>query len=636
MKKASDCLARALLGGSMLLALPQIAQAQSAQPESVIVTSTRLEGQDISSNVSVLDAETIQARDPGSITDLLRDLPGVFVQQSGGRGSVVSLFTRGAKPNFTLVLLDGVKANDPTNTRGGSYDFSTLDMNDIERIEFVRGPASAIYGSDAVGGVINIITRHGSEEPQASLSAEGGSFGYARVAGQVSGPVGGATGNLGISYSDNGMPVDGSTLKGTNVDGALALPQIAGTAISFNGRYDGSIATSFPDSSGGPLFSVLRSLDHRDVQEGVFGAHAVRDITPWWNTGLDYGFYDRDGTAASPGVAPSTQTPAGIPPNGDDARFTRNEVTWTNRLTPFAGLDAAIGMDMQAEHGVDDGYLKFGPANIPEHFALDRTLWSGFAEARYSIADLTVSGSGRYDSVGSVDHFSPQAGATYALPDLGTRFQLLWGKAYKLPSFYALGNPIVGDPTLKPEEAENFEGGFTQQLWNMASFKFEAYSTNYHDLIDFQPGAVPKLVNLSTVHVRGLESSIDFTWNSSWGTLTATPRLSYTNARNTQTNTALLDVPSWLAGGTLVWRPDPKWDVSFDWNHVGSLLDNSVPTGDVTLPGHDRADLAVHYKMLPNLGLQLGVDNLFDAHYQDVVGFPAPGLIVRGGVTASL
>jgi vitamin B12 transporter len=633
MKKMSGGIARALVCATAFAALPATAQPAA---EHVIVTGTRLEGEAAGSNATVLDADTIQARDPGSVADLLRDLPGVFVQQSGGRGSVVSLFTRGAKPNFTLVLLDGVKANDPTNTRGGSYDFSTLDLNDIERIEFVRGPASAIYGSDAVGGVINIITRHGSDTPEAALTADGGSFGYARVAGHISGPVAGATGNLGLSYSDNGMPVDGSTLKGTNLDGALTLPEIADTNISLSGRYGGSIATSFPDSSGGPRLASLRTLDHRDIQEGVFGASARRDINPWWAMALDYGFYDRGATDTSPGVAPSVQTPAGIPANGDDARFSRNEVTFTNRLTPFAGLDAAIGVDMQAEHGVDDGYLQFGPAKLPDHFALDRTLWSGFAEARYQIADLTVSGSTRYDSVGSTDHVSPQARADYALPDWGTQLQLLWGKAYKLPSFYALGNPIVGDPNLKPEEAENFEGGVTQKLWDLASLKFEAYATNYRDLIDFQPGAVPKLVNLSTVHVRGLESSVDFTWDSPWGSLTATPRLSYTNARNQLTGAALRDVPSWLAGATLLWRPVTDWDVSFDINHVGSMVDNSVPTGDVTLTSHVRADLAAHYRILPNLALQLGVDNLFNAHYEDVVGFPAPGVIVRGGITASL
>jgi vitamin B12 transporter len=625
------------LACGLLLLLPHTAGAQSENtehvPEKIIVTGTRLAGQESDSNVSVIDAGTIAARDPASAVDLLRDLPGVFVQQSGGRGSVVSLFTRGAKPNFTLVLLDGVKANDPTNTRGGSYDFSTLDMNDIERIEFVRGPASAIYGSDAVGGVINIITRHGGAAPEAGLSAEGGSFGYARVAGHVSGPLGGATANLGLSYTDSGMPVEGSNVKGTNLDGAVSLPQIAGASIDLTGRYNSSIATSFPDSSGGPRLSTLRSLDHRDIDEGVLGAHARRSVTDWWQAALDYGFYSRGADITSPGVAPSAQTPTGIPANGDKARFTRHEVTFTNRLTPLPGLDAAIGMDVQAEHGVDDGYLQFGPAKLPTHFALSRTIWAGFAEGRYQVTPVfSLSGSTRYDATSGTDHVSPQARADYALPDWGTHLQLSWGKAFKLPSFYSLGNPIVGDPTLKPEEAENVEAGFAQSLWDFGRWKMEAYATNYRDLIDFRPGAVPKLVNLSTVHTRGIETSLDLTWNR----FTFTPRLSYTNARNQATGAALRDVPEWLAGGTILWRPTPDWDVSLDLNHVGRMVDNSVPTGDVALPGHERVDLAASYKVLPNLALKLGVDNLFDAHYEDVVGFPTPGAVVRGGISASL
>ena len=632
MKKMSERML--ILCGVASLYLSPAARAAS---ENVIVTATRLGNEQAGSNVSVIDAQTIQARNPGSVVDLLRDLPSVYIQQSGGRGSVVSLFTRGAKPNFTLVLLDGIKANDPTNTRGGSYDFSTLDLNDIERIEFVRGPASAIYGSDAVGGVINIISRHGGDTLEAALTADGGSFGYARVAGHVSGPVGGAAANLGLSYTDNGMPVDGSTLKGTNLDAALALPEFADTAISFNGRYGGSIATSFPDSSGGPRLAVRRSLDHRDIQEGVFGAHAKRDMSGWWNMALDYGFYDRGSNATSPGVAPSAQTPSGIPANGDNARFTRQQATWTNRLQPLPGLDAALGVDMQAEHGVDDGYLMFGPAKVPTHFAVNRTLWAGFAQARYQVTPaFTLSGSARYDDTGDTDHFSPQLRADYALTDLGTQFQLIWAKAYKLPSFYALGNPIVGDSNLKPEEAENFEGGVSQKLWDFGVWKAEAFATNYRDLIDFRPGAVPKLVNLSTVHVRGIETSLELTYPVFGGSLTAAPHLSYTNARNQLTGASLRDVPSWLAGGSMIWRPASDWTVSFDLNHVGRMVDNSVPTGDVNLPGHSRVDLAVAYQVLPNLNLHLGVDNVFDQHYEDVVGFPTPGAIVRGGISASL
>jgi outer membrane receptor protein involved in Fe transport len=189
---------------------------------------------------------------------------------------------------------------------------------------------------------------------------------------------------------------------------------------------------------------------------------------------------------------------------------------------------------------------------------------------------------------------------------------------------------------LKPEEADNLEGGVSQNLWDFGVWKAEAFATNYRDLIDFRPGVVPKLVNLSTVHVRGIETSLALTYPIFGGTLTATPRLSYTNARNQLTGASLRDVPSWLAGGTLIWKPLPDWNVSFDLNHIGSLVDNAVPTGDVTLSGHTRADLAVEYKMLPNLALRLGVDNVFDQRYEDVVGFPAPGAIVRGGVSASL
>jgi outer membrane receptor protein involved in Fe transport len=187
-------------------------------------------------------------------------------------------------------------------------------------------------------------------------------------------------------------------------------------------------------------------------------------------------------------------------------------------------------------------------------------------------------------------------------------------------------------PPSSRKEAENFEGGFTQKLWDFGQWKVEAYATNYRDLIDFRPGAVPKLVNLSTVHVRGFETSLELTTETGMGSLTATPRLSYTNARNQLTGASLRDVPQWLAGGTLVWKPDPAWDVSFDINHVGGMVDNAVPTGDVNLRGHARADLAVAYRVLPNFTLHLGVDNLFDERYEDVVGFPAPGAIVRGGI----
>ena len=124
--------------------------------------------------VTVISHEQIAAQQATSVTELLRQVPGVHIDQAGARGGISSVYVRGSDPNFTVVLIDGVKVNDPTNSRGGSFDFSTLSTDNIERIEIVRGPLSAVYGSDALGGVIDIITRRGTEVPNGSVESRQG------------------------------------------------------------------------------------------------------------------------------------------------------------------------------------------------------------------------------------------------------------------------------------------------------------------------------------------------------------------------------------------------------------------------------------------------------------------------------
>ncbi len=608
------------------------AHAQSGQPEQVVVTATRLADvlDSTNANVSVITADDIVARDPSSVVELLRGLPGISVQQAGGRGSVVSVFTRGAKPNFTLVLVDGVKVNDPTNTRGGSFDFSSLDLAGIERVEFVRGPASAIYGSDAIGGVIAIRTRRGGAVAEGGIEAEGGLYGFRRIAGYASGPILGASGSLGASYTDDGMPVAGSTYRGANVDGALSLPEFAGVTLTFAARYGVSHATSFPDSSGGPRLAVLRTLDHRRIGEGIFSASASRAMSDGWTMSLDYGLYDRHAQAVSPGVAPSAFSPFGIPPNGDGVHFLRHELTWVNRLTLGSKIDVAMGAEALIERGVDNGFLQFGPFPLPTHFALDRTTPAVFVEAHVALTPaLHLEASGRYDwPSGAKGRFSPQLRADYTIAATGGTLALSWARGFKLPSFYALGNPIVGDPALRPETAENLEADLSQPLGENVRAKLALFDTHYIDLIDFQPGPVPKLVNLSRVHVQGVEASVEVRLDA----LTLSPHVSYDEARNTLTGAPLRDVPRWLAGGTLLWRFKPEAAVSFDVSSVGTMVDNSVPTGDVTLAAHTRADIAVTWALRPQLAVRVAVENLFDARYEDVVGFPAPGTVFRIGL----
>lgn len=599
-----------------------------------MVTGTRIPGgvDPEAGNVTVIDRSEIEARHASSAVELLRTIPGAVIEQPGGRGSVVSLFTRGAKPNFTVVLIDGVKVNDPTNTRGGSFDFSTLSLDAIERIEIVRGPESAIYGSDAVGGVINIITRRGTDKLELDGEGSGGQFGYWRTAAAARGPLGPATASLEVSHTDNGTPVDGSAFRATDFAGSLGGPLFDGARFDITARYGINHAQSFPDASGGPEFAAIRDVDRRNIDEAVVGARFDQRIAAPWHQTLQYGLYDRISGVVSPGIAPSLQDPAGIPPNSDDVHFRRQEVTWTHTVTLGPDAHVALGADFSDEQGVDNGTLQFGSAVVPTSFALDRIVWAGFAEAKYEVTPaLTLSAGARYDMPTHADsHFSPKLAAAYTVAATGSTLQLSWGEGFKLPSFFALGNPIVGDPNLKPETSTSIEAGLSQKLGFVpGTLKLSWFDTHYDNLIDFNPGPVPKLVNLSRVHTTGGEAALSLPLSPEFE---ASPYLSYTLARNEETGAGLRDVPRWLAGGTLRWRPCETVSVNLAVFHVGSYIDNSVPTGDVSLPGHQRVDLNLAWEAHPGVKLYLAVENLLDAHYQEAVGFPTPGFFARSGV----
>ena len=144
-----------------------------------------------SQGVSVVTRDEIEARNASSAVQLLRELPGLYVDQVGGPGGVASIHIRGSDPEHVLVLIDGVRVNDPMLSRGGSYDFSSLDLADVERVEIIRGSGSAIYGADAMGGVVNIITRRGETEGvTGSVGVEGGGQDYGRGTASVSGRSG--------------------------------------------------------------------------------------------------------------------------------------------------------------------------------------------------------------------------------------------------------------------------------------------------------------------------------------------------------------------------------------------------------------------------------------------------------------
>src|SRR3954470_15006040 len=185
----------------MLFAADGTTPVPPSQPE-IVVTGSRVAAppEELGANVTVLSRGDFDVQKPAKLADILRRVAGIHIDQVGGRGGTGSLYMRGADPNYTLVLVDGVRVNDPTNARGGSFDFSTFDIADVERVEIARGPYSAVYGGDALAGVINIVTRHAArEQTQGSIDAAAGAFDTREFSLNAGGPAGNGNWNLGAS-----------------------------------------------------------------------------------------------------------------------------------------------------------------------------------------------------------------------------------------------------------------------------------------------------------------------------------------------------------------------------------------------------------------------------------------------------
>src|SRR5688572_24343750 len=220
----------------------------------VVVTGSRVAAKpdELGANVTVLEREYFDLQKPAKLADVLRRVAGVHIDQVGGRGGTGSLYLRGADPNYTLVLVNGVRVNDPTNARGGSFDFSTFDVADVERVEIARGPYSAVYGGDALAGVINIITRLDHvADTRVSLDAMAGAYDTRELALSAAGPLGNGTWSLGASDSNEGEQVRGNDFAARGFSAGYNTRRTEDTQLNFSARYSESERAGFPDDSGG-------------------------------------------------------------------------------------------------------------------------------------------------------------------------------------------------------------------------------------------------------------------------------------------------------------------------------------------------------------------------------------------------
>jgi outer membrane cobalamin receptor len=604
-------------------------------PVVVTATLTPVEPTQVSSSVTLISREQIEATQASNMTELLRRVPGVHIDQPGGRGSVSSVYMRGGDPNFTLVLLDGVKVNDPTNSRGGSFDFATLDIDNIERIEIVRGPVSVVHGADAVSGVINIITRRGGKQSAEDVELWLGSFGYGRVLLQANGVHGESDYALSISSTDDGDPVEGSAFRGKAFNANVGHVLSDNMEIRSTMRAADSDLESFPDDSGGPDFAVLRAVDERDIDELSLGVNYLHSPSDRWRYDIGLKFSDRHEDVDSPGVAPGIRDPFGIPPNTSDNRYRHTSLIMRNSLMISERSQLAFGAELETERGESDGALIIGGAPVPTSFDQRRDSNATFIEARHRFSTgVSLQVGIRVDRPEEFSsETSARIGIAYTLPSSKKTLYANWGEGFKLPSFFALGNPIVGNLNLEPETSRSAEFGIRMPIGgNGASADISLFSSVIDDAIDLVEGPPPILVNRSEITARGLEAGITIK-PSVQTDLSA--QVSYVDTDIVGTKEELRNRPEWRASLAFRWRPRTFLDLQFSLLYVGEVADSSIPTGDRDLDDYIRADLAAIWRTGDKWRYMLAIDNLFDADYEEAIGFPAPGIRLRLGARAS-
>jgi outer membrane cobalamin receptor len=293
---------------------------------------------------------------------------------------------------------------------------------------------------------------------------------------------------------------------------------------------------------------------------------------------------------------------------------------------------ATFGVDYQHESGESEGYVDFAPdLRVPNSFALDRQIIGVFAEGRFLLGDpWLVQASIRRDNPdGADEETTGKVGTVYTLPGGSTRLRANWGTGFKLPSFFALGSPLVGEPNLRPETSSSVDAGVTRQLQSgAAEIGATWFANSYQDLIDFDP-ATFRNVNRGKVTTTGYE------FTGSWAVSPAfslRAHATYTDIDVKNSDRELLQRPDWHGGAALRWSPAEAWLVDLDWLYVGEVLDSSIPTGILQLDPWSRVDLNIAWMATPRLRVALAVDNLLDAGYEEAIGFPAAGIRPRLGL----
>jgi vitamin B12 transporter len=667
-----------LLRGLAALTLVSVTAARAddaplVAPETV-VTATRVPTpiEEIAAGVTVIDRATIEARGYNSLTQALNDVPGVHVSPSGGLGGQASVFIRGSNSDHVLVLRDGMPINDASDPTS-AFNFGTDTLSDIERIEIIRGPMAAVYGSGAIGGVINLISRRGTQE---GVHWEGDlAGGYpalvrgAVTASGIEGPVDFALtaesqSQRGYDYIPQREQAYTDTPQGFRdriLTMNLGYTPVEGTRLSLfvraQGAYFGNDSFSGPDPSG----NVETSVSDTSLLGRIGGTTHLFDGK--LETGVFIGQLQDDRRYFVPFSPDNTGQIS-----GDDRYHSyRTDAQWNNtlHLPDLPGLSASA-MTFGYEYTGDTAKVRtndvYPGSTFAQSVAASMTDNAAYVGLQTTVLQrLALTGQLRQDWVVDDAPTTWRVGGVYDLKEIATHLKLAYGTAFRAPSLYdRYGNyasnyggaifDYVGNPNLKPEQSKGWEAGFTTDIPgagrpDLVTFGATYFDQRIVDLIEFTmiSDTTETEINLESAHLHGVETEATL-HPAPWIDVQAEYTLLNTNsvgqpAGQTQ---QLLNRPQNQVSGTVTLRPLEKLQIVTTLIYTGTSYQYLYDNGGNALsePGVGQhglvANVAVNYAVTPRVELYVNGFNIFDSKFEPVNGFQMPGPTVLAGVRIRL
>jgi vitamin B12 transporter len=610
----------------------------------VVVTPNRtpVTADKVGLSFTILTLDQIRLDQETQVADILVRTPGVTLAQNGGPGGTASIFIRGADSDETLVLIDGVRVNDPSDT-GSGYDFSNLYAGDIGRIEVLRGPQSTLYGSEAMGGVVNVITAAPTRPFEGDIQAEGGSYGTAYVRGGIGGKQDRFDWRLGAWYdSTDGVSDFDKTFGGTGND--------AFHTAGASGRFGYDITPTVQLDERAYFTWSRAEIDGYDTPSGFFGNdnEFVRSRQAVDYTGVNFQLLDG-----------RLQNRVAFEYSDIDRRY-EDPDQFGSKYT-FLGDGASTNFEYEGVFAIASGYQAvFGAASgrstfssvdplYPPAITAGATNTSGYGQVSGEVLPgLTLTAGGRYDEHSTYGgHATAQASAAWRLNDGATILRASFGQGFKAPSLYQLYSEF-GNLTLRPEEADGWDAGIEQHFFDgHVILQATYFGRQTRDLIEFiscygvTTGACATnlfggyYANVDRARAEGAEVS------ASWQ---ATTRLqlagNYTYDhdvdRSPGSPTFGLQLPR-RPRNTANLSANYLWPVKLTTTLALRYADRSYDDSANTIPLQSYVlwDVRAAYPITAKLEIYGRIENLTDKHYETAYQYGTLGRAAYAGVRYS-